>query len=289
MYHKSIKEALGTIQYKNKNLNKLLTDIVNDIFNHDNNLSYELIYDNINKNYNIDWIKKLIIIIKNNVFSSNDAIALIDDDKSTIYNKTNKTLELGTIIVINPLQQYILKSNIAHELNHYLKYLYINVNDKHVNDNDLIYISSIKYMKIDFKKEFKIIKNYILNFDKSNFLYLGKLKSFYLETIYYMNKSELNAHMENLYGEILKNKQSKSDKLENISDTYLIYKYIQELLNFLIDDNVNNDFKQFIQRTIKPIFDNTIGTNISFRKAILRLINRNKTFINKANKLYFSL
>jgi hypothetical protein len=37
------------------------------------------------------------------VFSSNEAIALIDDDKSTIYNKTNKTIELGTIIVINPL------------------------------------------------------------------------------------------------------------------------------------------------------------------------------------------
>jgi hypothetical protein len=103
MYHKYIEEALGSIQYKNKNLNKLLTDIVNNIFNHDNNLSYELIYDNINKNYNIDWIKKLIIIIKNNVFSSNEAIALIDDDKSTIYNKTNKTIELGTIIVINPL------------------------------------------------------------------------------------------------------------------------------------------------------------------------------------------
>ena len=39
---KLIDEALGSLQYKNKNLNKLLSDIKNDIFNHNNNISYEL-------------------------------------------------------------------------------------------------------------------------------------------------------------------------------------------------------------------------------------------------------
>lgn len=136
--HKNLKEALGTIQYKNENIIQLLNDITNDILNHDNSISYELIYDNINKHYNINWIKKLIIIVKNNIFSNNDAIALIDDTQSSIYDKSNKILTLGTIIVNNPLKQYLLTSNIAHELNHYLKYLNINIYNKQVNDKDLI-------------------------------------------------------------------------------------------------------------------------------------------------------
>lgn len=288
-FHKNLEEALGTIQYKNENIIQLLNDITEDILNHDNSISYELIYDNINKNYNINWIKKLIIIIKNNIFSNNDAIALIDDTQSSIYDISNKILTLGTIIVNNPLKQYLLISNIAHELNHYLKYLNINIYNKHVNDNDLNYISSIKYMKVDFINEFNLIKKYILNFDKSNLQYYGKLKSFYLESIYYMNKSEVNAHMENLYGEILKNKNNKSDKLEDISNTYVIYQHIQELLYFLIDDTLNDDFKYYIQKIIKPIFNNTIGTHISFNKAVNKLIYRNKTFLNKAKKLYYSL
>ncbi|MBO6273698.1 hypothetical protein J6O48_13115 [bacterium] len=44
---KLIDEALGSLQYKNKNLNKLLSDIKNDIFNHNNNISYELEYNDI--------------------------------------------------------------------------------------------------------------------------------------------------------------------------------------------------------------------------------------------------
>ena len=97
---KLIDEALGSLQYKNKNLNKLLSDIKNDIFNHNNNISYELEYNDIIQKYKIQWLNRLIIIVKNNVFSCNDAIALIEDSNSTIYNK--EYIELATIIINNP-------------------------------------------------------------------------------------------------------------------------------------------------------------------------------------------
>lgn len=282
---KLIDEALGSLQYKNKNLNKLLSDIKNDIFNHNNNISYELEYNDIIQKYKIQWLNRLIIIVKNNVFSCNDAIALIEDSNSTIYNK--EYIELATIIINNPLNHIILKSNIAHELNHYIKYYNVFLKNKKLNDTDLDFVINTPHKIINFISDYSLIIKTLKQFNKNNFNSYGLIKSVFLEILYFLNKSEINAHMENIYGEILKFKMSNNDKLFDISPTYQIYLNILNVLN-IISNNTDIEFQDYLKIYIYPIF-NKCFPNISFNKIIKRLINRNKTFIIKAEKLFNDL
>lgn len=99
-----------------------------------------------------------------------------------------------------------------------------------------------------------------------------------------MNKSEVNAHMENVYGEILKNKTFETSQLSDISDTYRLYQNINELLNLFLSEE-NKEFNWYKEKYLIPIIAE-IFPKISFRKSINRLINRNNTFLKKALKLF---
>lgn len=281
-FKKLLQEAIGSIQYKNDKLKLLLSDISKDIYSRDNQNSYDITYDNINDNYGIKWIKRLDIIVKNNVFSRNDAVALIEDSNSTIF--TDNYIELATIIISNPLNQPMLTHNIAHELNHYVKYYNLHKNDKHANDTDLDIVKDTPHTQIDFINEYDNLKESIKTFIKSDFTSYGFIKSMFLEILYYMNKSEVNAHMENVYGEILKNKTFETSQLSDISDTYRLYQNINELLNLFLSEE-NKEFNWYKEKYLIPIITE-IFPKISFRKSINRLITRNNTFLKKALKLF---
>lgn len=284
----SLDESYGTLQYeteKNKGFIRLLNTIVSDIKKSDNTKSYILSYNNIISNYGVKWLNGLDLEIKNNVFSNvSEAYALIEVEDKTIFNK--QYIELATILVNNPLDNKLLKSSIAHELNHYVKYFNTNASIHMPNDTDLLISNNSKTMQLKYDEYYDIFKQ-INTFTINDFSLYGKLKTVYLDILYYCNKSEINAHMENVYGEFMLNDTTSEIKsITEVSQTCALYDILRNYLNTLLMTD-NNDFKQFANKYIKKEYIKT--GNISFEKIVKRYIQRINVFLEKASKLYLQL
>lgn len=263
----SLDESYGSLQYeteKNKGFIRLLNTIVSDIKKSDNTKSYTLSYNNIISDYGVKWLNNLDLEIKNNVFSNvADAYALIEVEGKTEFNK--QYIELATILVNNPLDNKLLKSSIAHELNHYVKYFNTNSSIHKPNDTDLLISNNSKTMQLKYDEYYDIFKQ-IESFNIDSFSLYGKLKTAYLDILYYCNKSEINAHMENVYGEFILNDTTHEIKdITEVSQTCALYDILRNFLDVLLNTD-NNDFIQFVNKYIKKEYIKT--GNISFEKIL---------------------
>lgn len=270
----TLEESIGTLQ-----LNKDESVLINTIFNELDNqiyignkvsyydykdipqlspydtlytLSYDI--DKFNKNYNtnITWIKHLQVIVCENNNTYANAAALLDNDKFTVF--TNDSILLATIVINNPEHHRFPKNHIAHELNHYYsefkKYqktsLYNIYPDLDINITIPHYAIDFANINID-----KLIDN------------TANILSVFIECLYWLNESEIKAHIEDIFTELFNNKVNiancKSiDELIKYSPTLLIYYNIDKVLRYF-KYSLNDKQNEYINKRVVPILRQTVN------------------------------
>lgn len=288
-----LEESLGTLQLNHEDIYEFVQIIINDIFNNkakyisndsllfdiipelnQNNNNYILLYNN-----PLNWIINLqVILVNNEHIKNNEGAALIDNKDLTII-KDNKLFNC-VILLFNPKSQYLLESNIYHELQHYYKYLNQFINSKYQKQfNDLELSLNENYIELNFYNES------IINDVKNNYNNVQYLKTLYLNLLYWLNDDELNAHIENIYGEFyLLNKRSKYfdfNKLMNDGKTSRLYCNIFQILTYLKNNKLNENILNELINDIGIKIFNVLKSYKLNNKSIIS----NMNFIN--NKLFF--
>ena len=297
-----LNETIGTLQL-NENESILIDKIFEDLSNKiylSNSIEYKdfsdiqsinknddlylLAYDitQFNKMYNTDinWIRHLQVIVCNSKNTNVSAAALIENENQTIF--TNDSILLATIVIVNPEHERFPKNHIAHELNHYYsefrKYqktdLYSVYPDLDINITDIHYI-------IDFSNIRQIQQN-INN--------LGFIRSVFIECLYWLNESEIKAHIEDIFYELEQNSSqissfSSIDDLDRYSKTLRIYRNIEFILH-LFQDYLNDSQKEYLQKKVVPLMKQIYNRK---RVSLEYIYSKQFAKIKKAYKHVFKL
>ena len=260
---------IDTEKYKN---NKLSYKDYQQIADSSDTL-YNLQYDNI-----LPWLEHLeIIIIENDSYNSTNAAALLDYDNYTTFS--NEKIIYATIVIINPHRERFTKNKITHELNHYYsefnRYkktkLYPVYSDIDINVNYQHY--NIDFSNIELAKFQATTNN-------------AYLKSILMECLYWLNESEIKAHIEDIYYELEQNLNKNICKnindISKYSETLQYYMNIDKLLNITYK-NLTVEQKQYLNRTLIPLFN----LNRTFNKnKRLNIDYVYKKMFNKIKKIY---
>lgn len=262
---------IDTEKYKN---NKLSYKDYQQIANSSDNL-YNLQYDNI-----LPWLEHLeIIIIENDSYNSTNAAAMLDTEGYTSFSKNKDKILYATIVIINPHRERFTKNKITHELNHYYsefnRYkktkLYPVYSDIDINVNYQHY--NIDFSNIELAKFQATTNN-------------AYLKSILMECLYWLNESEIKAHIEDIYYELEQNLNKnickKINDISKYSETLQYYMNIDKLLNITYK-NLTVEQKQYLNRTLIPLFN----LNRTFNKnKRLNIDYVYKKMFNKIKKIY---
>ena len=262
---------IDTEKYKN---NKLSYKDYQQIANSSDNL-YNLQYDNI-----LPWLEHLeIIIIENDSYNSTNAAAMLDAEGYTSFSKNKDKILYATIVIINPHRERFTKNKITHELNHYYsefnRYkktkLYPVYSDIDINVNYQHY--NIDFSNIELAKFQATTNN-------------AYLKSILMECLYWLNESEIKAHIEDIYYELEQNLNKNICKnindISKYSETLQYYMNIDKLLNITYK-NLTVEQKQYLNRTLIPLFN----LNRTFNKnKRLNIDYVYKKMFNKIKKIY---
>ena len=260
---------IDTEKYKN---NKLSYKDYQQIADSSDTL-YNLQYDNI-----LPWLEHLeIIIIENDSYNSTNAAALLDYDNYTTFS--NEKIIYATIVIINPHRERFTKNKITHELNHYYsefnRYkktkLYPVYSDIDINVNYQHY--NIDFSNIELAKFQATTNN-------------AYLKSILMECLYWLNESEIKAHIEDIYYELEQNLNKNICKnindISKYSETLQYYMNIDKLLNITYK-NLTVEQKQYLNRTLIPLFNLNRTYNKNKRLNIDYVY---KKMFNKIKKIY---
>lgn len=286
-------ETLGSLY-----LNNMEKNVVNKIFNDidtekykNNKLSYKdyqqiadpsdtlynLQYDNI-----LPWLEHLeIIIIENNSYNSTNAAALLDYDNYTSFS--NDKIIYATIVIINPLRERFTKNKITHELNHYYsefnRYKTTSIFNVY---GDLELNIKLSNTQIDFTN-YDYIQNNLTNF--------GFIRQVFFDCLYWLNESEIKAHIEDIYSEIHDNVQNNLNcnnisDIKNLSKTLEVYYNIDKILHFYknnLDDMQNKMLQKALLNKVKTIYNRN---RISLNQIYSKLFNKLKKVYKHINRLY---
>ena len=248
---------IDTEKYKN---NKLSYKDYQQIANSSDNL-YNLQYDNI-----LPWLEHLeIIIIENDSYNSTNAAALLDYDNYTTFS--NEKIIYATIVIINPKRERFTKNKITHELNHYYsefnRYKTTSIFNVY---GDLELNIKLSNSQIDFTN-YEYIQDNLTNF--------GFIRQVFLDCLYWLNESEIKAHIEDIYSEIHDNVQNNLN-CKNISDitelsqTLKTYYNIDKILHFYkdnLDDMQNKMLQKALLNKVKTIYNrNRMSLNQIYSK-----------------------
>lgn len=297
-----IYESIGTLQLNNdesKLINQIYDDIDNKRYNKLNRLDYNDIsqiqdetdvyslkynIQDFNKEHNthIDWILNLEIIV---TLSDNsnyvNAAALLDNDKRTIFSDSN--IIYACIVINNPEHERFPKNYIAHELNHYYsefnRYKTTSIFNVY---GDLELNIKLSNSQIDFTN-YEYIKDNLTNF--------GFIRQVFLDCLYWLNESEIKAHIEDIYSEIHDNVQNNLN-CKNISDitelsqTLKTYYNIDKILHFYkdnLDDMQNKMLQKALLNKVKTIYNRN---RMSLNQIYSKLFNKIKKIYKHVNRLY---
>lgn len=264
---------IDTEKYKN---NKLSYKDYQQIANSSDNL-YNLQYDNI-----LPWLEHLeIIIIENDSYNSTNAAALLDYDNYTTFS--NEKIIYATIVIINPKRERFTKNKITHELNHY----YSEFNRYKITSifnvyGDLELNIKLSNSQIDFTN-YEYIQDNLTNF--------GFIRQVFLDCLYWLNESEIKAHIEDIYSEIHDNVQNNLN-CKNISDitelsqTLKTYYNIDKILHFYkdnLDDMQNKMLQKTLLNKVKTIYNRN---RMSLNQIYSKLFNKIKKIYKHVNRLY---
>ena len=264
---------IDTEKYKN---NKLSYKDYQQIANSSDNL-YNLQYDNI-----LPWLEHLeIIIIENDSYNSTNAAALLDYDNYTTFS--NEKIIYATIVIINPKRERFTKNKITHELNHYYsefnRYKTTSIFNVY---GDLELNIKLSNSQIDFTN-YEYIQDNLTNF--------GFIRQVFLDCLYWLNESEIKAHIEDIYSEIHDNVQNNLN-CKNISDitelsqTLKTYYNIDKILHFYkdnLDDMQNKMLQKVLLNKVKTIYNRN---RMSLNQIYSKLFNKIKKIYKHVNRLY---
>ena len=264
---------IDTEKYKN---NKLSYKDYQQIANSSDNL-YNLQYDNI-----LPWLEHLeIIIIENDSYNSTNAAALLDYDNYTTFSK--EKIIYATIVIINPKRERFTKNKITHELNHYYsefnRYKTTSIFNVY---GDLELNIKLSNSQIDFTN-YEYIQDNLTNF--------GFIRQVFLDCLYWLNESEIKAHIEDIYSEIHDNVQNNLN-CKNISDitelsqTLKTYYNIDKILHFYkdnLDDMQNKMLQKALLNNVKTIYNRN---RMSLNQIYSKLFNKIKKIYKHVNRLY---
>ena len=264
---------IDTEKYKN---NKLSYKDYQQIANSSDNL-YNLQYDNI-----LPWLEHLeIIIIENDSYNSTNAAALLDYDNYTTFSK--EKIIYATIVIINPERERFTKNKITHELNHYYsefnRYKTTSIFNVY---GDLELNIKLSNSQIDFTN-YEYIQDNLTNF--------GFIRQVFLDCLYWLNESEIKAHIEDIYSEIHDNVQNNLN-CKNISDitelsqTLKTYYNIDKILHFYkdnLDDMQNKMLQKALLNKVKTIYNRN---RMSLNQIYSKLFNKLKKIYKHVNRLY---
>ena len=264
---------IDTEKYKN---NKLSYKDYQQIANSSDNL-YNLQYDNI-----LPWLEHLeIIIIENDSYNSTNAAALLDYDNYTTFS--NEKIIYATIVIINPKRERFTKNKITHELNHYYsefnRYKTTSIFNVY---GDLELNIKLSNSQIDFTN-YEYIQDNLTNF--------GFIRQVFLDCLYWLNESEIKAHIEDIYSEIHDNVQNNLN-CKNISDitelsqTLKTYYNIDKILHFYkdnLDDMQNKMLQKALLNKVKTIYNRN---RMSLNQIYSKLFNKLKKIYKHVNRLY---
>ena len=264
---------IDTEKYKN---NKLSYKDYQQIADSSDTL-YNLQYDNI-----LPWLEHLeIIIIENNSYNSTNAAALLDYDNYTTFS--NEKIIYATIVIINPKRERFTKNKITHELNHYYsefnRYKTTSIFNVY---GDLELNIKLSNSQIDFTN-YEYIQDNLTNF--------GFIRQVFLDCLYWLNESEIKAHIEDIYSEIHDNVQNNLN-CKNISDitelsqTLKTYYNIDKILHFYkdnLDDMQNKMLQKALLNKVKTIYNRN---RMSLNQIYSKLFNKIKKIYKHVNRLY---
>ena len=260
-------------KYKN---NKLSYKDYQQIANSSDNL-YNLQYDNI-----LPWLEHLeIIIIENDSYNSTNAAALLDYDNYTTFS--NEKIIYATIVIINPKRERFTKNKITHELNHYYsefnRYKTTSIFNVY---GDLELNIKLSNSQIDFTN-YEYIQDNLTNF--------GFIRQVFLDCLYWLNESEIKAHIEDIYSEIHDNVQNNLNcknifDITELSQTLKTYYNIDKILHFYkdnLDDMQNKMLQKALLNKVKTIYNRN---RMSLNQIYSKLFNKIKKIYKHVNRLY---
>ena len=264
---------IDTEKYKN---NKLSYKDYQQIADSSDTL-YNLQYDNI-----LPWLEHLeIIIIENDSYNSTNAAALLNYDNYTTFS--NEKIIYATIVIINPKRERFTKNKITHELNHYYsefnRYKTTSIFNVY---GDLELNIKLSNSQIDFTN-YEYIQDNLTNF--------GFIRQVFLDCLYWLNESEIKAHIEDIYSEIHDNVQNNLN-YKNISDitelsqTLKTYYNIDKILHFYkdnLDDMQNKLLQKALLNKVKTIYNRN---RLSLNQIYSKLFNKLKKIYKHVNRLY---
>ena len=264
---------IDTEKYKN---NKLSYKDYQQIADSSDTL-YNLQYDNI-----LPWLEHLeIIIIENDSYNSTNAAALLDYDNYTTFS--NEKIIYATIVIINPKRERFTKNKITHELNRYYsefnRYTTTSIFNVY---GDLELNIKLSNSQIDFTN-YEYIQDNLTNF--------GFIRQVFLDCLYWLNESEIKAHIEDIYSEIHDNVQNNLN-CKNISDitelsqTLKTYYNIDKILHFYkdnLDDMQNKMLQKALLNKVKTIYNRN---RMSLNQIYSKLFNKIKKIYKHVNRLY---
>ena len=268
---------IDTEKYKN---NKLSYKDYQQIANSSDNL-YNLQYDNI-----LPWLEHLeIIIIENDSYNSTNAAAMLDTEGYTSFSKNKDKILYATIVIINPHRERFTKNKITHELNHYYSEFrkYQKTGSYNVyGDLDLNFAETGGSNMINFL-DYDAMSDNLINF--------SYIMGVFTDCLYWLNESEIKAHIEDIYSEIHDNVQNNLN-CKNISDitelsqTLKTYYNIDKILHFYkdnLDDMQNKMLQKALLNKVKTIYNRN---RMSLNQIYSKLFNKIKKIYKHVNRLY---
>lgn len=264
---------IDTEKYKN---NKLSYKDYQQIADSSDTL-YNLQYDNI-----LPWLEHLeIIIIENDSYNSTNAAALLDYDNYTTFS--NEKIIYATIVIINPKRERFTKNKITHELNHYYsefnRYKTTSIFNVY---GDLELNIKLSNFQIDFTN-YEYIQDNLTNF--------GFIRQVFLDCLYWLNESEIKAHIEDIYSEIhdkVQNNLNCKDisDIKELSETLEVYYNVDKILHFY-KDNLDSTMNKMLQSALVNKLKSVYGRNrLSLNQIYSKLFNKLKKIYKHVNRLY---
>ena len=268
---------IDTEKYKN---NKLSYKDYQQIANSSDNL-YNLQYDNI-----LPWLEHLeIIIIENDSYNSTNAAAMLDTEGYTSFSKNKDKILYATIVIINPHRERFTKNKITHELNHYYSEFrkYQNTGSYNVyGDLDLNFAETGGSNMINFL-DYDAMSDNLINF--------SYIMGVFTDCLYWLNESEIKAHIEDIYSEIHDNVQNNLNcknisDIKELSETLEVYYNVDKILHFY-KDNLDSTMNKMLQRALVNKLKSVYGRNrMSLNQIYSKLFNKLKKIYKHVNRLY---
>lgn len=268
---------IDTEKYKN---NKLSYKDYQQIANSSDNL-YNLQYDNI-----LPWLEHLeIIIIENDSYNSTNAAAMLDAEGYTSFSKNKDKILYVTIVIINPHRERFTKNKITHELNHYYSEFrkYQNTGRYNVyGDLDLNFAETGGSNMINFL-DYDAMSDNLINF--------SYIMGVFTDCLYWLNESEIKAHIEDIYSEIHDNVQNNLNckdisDIKELSETLEVYYNVDKILHFY-KDNLDSTMNKMLQRALVNKLKSVYSRNrLSLNQIYSKLFNKLKKIYKHVNRLY---